>query len=135
MNRQITWKDARRYILGSANWIVHLDEDDLNTFEGQDGNILVLESSTKDSSEKRFSILSKMIAECVADKNLTHINKIIIFIQFPISNPITMNEMSAANQLVDALIPEGNDCEVKWGLSPQEDDALRIVCAMKKRYN
>ena len=132
MNRQITWKEAKSEILDSSDWIVHLDENDLNTFEGQDvAPILVLESSTCDSSEKRFSMPSQIIAKSVSGRNLGSITKIIIFIQFPISNPITMNEMGAANRLVDAIIPDGRDCEVKWGLSPREDYVSRIVCAIR----
>ena len=122
----------KREILESSNWIVHLDADDLNTFESpNDENIIVQESSTRDSSEKRFSILLHKIAEKIVDKSIDSIDKVIIFIQFPISNPITMNEMSSVHQFVDLLVPEGKDCEIKWGLSPREDDVFRIICAIK----
>lgn len=132
MNRQITWKEAKNEILGSSKWIVTLDENDMNTFEAQDDDLIqVLESTTRDSSEERFSILSQIIDSKVSAGTFESITKIIIFIQFPISNPITMEEMGAVNLLVDKLIQVGRDCEVKWGLSPREDDITRIVCAIR----
>ena len=132
MSRQIPWKNVRREILRSSNWIVHLDKDDLNTFEGGDDDcILTLESSTSDLSEKRFALLSDMIEQKIADRNLDSITKIILFVQFPLSSPIMITEMNKINQLIDYLIPEGKDCEIKWGLSPREDDVTRIVCAMR----
>lgn len=132
MNKLVFWKDVKRDILGSSNWVVHLDKEDLNNFEDSDNTpIMVLESSTIDSSDKRFSILSKRLSEIVAENNPESFSNMIIFIQFPISNPITMTEMGDVNRLVDKIIPDGKDCEIRWGLSPREDNELRIVCAMK----
>lgn len=117
----------------SPRWIVSLDEDDLKTFQGDDDcTITILEAETEDITEQRLHILLGDFAkqyEALKEPCSNSI-KVLIHIQFPISSPLLMSEMSVINDMADLLIPKGLDCEVKWGLSPREDNLCKITCAI-----
>lgn len=97
---------------------------------GNDNNINVLEASTMCSSDERFNILVADILNQYNTTNLMGCNplKMLVFVQFPISLPIMMAEMNSINKLIDNIIGENMNCEIKWGLSPREDKISRIVC-------
>lgn len=127
------WEKTKEEILKSPTWIVNLDERDFCEFdEGNDDNITVIDVSTADVTESRFNILSKQIRNNIIDIHLNCSSvKLIMFIQFPLSAPVMMSEMNNINQLTDDIIPKSAECEIKWGLSPREDNVTRIVCAIK----
>lgn len=127
------WEKTKEEILKSPTWIVNLDEQDFCDFdEGNADNITVIDVSIADVTESRFSILSKQIRNNLMDIHLSCSSvKLIMFIQFPLSAPVMMSEMNNINQLTDDIIPKSAECEIKWGLSPREDNVTRIVCAIK----
>lgn len=126
------WQKIKGEILNSPKWLVSLDINDIVTLtSGNDNNINVLEASTMCSSDERFNILVADILNQYNTTNLMGCNplKMLIFVQFPISFPIMMAEMNSINKLVDSIVGDNADCEIKWGLSPREDKISRIVCA------
>ena len=125
-------------VLTSPRWIVSLDENDLKVFQGDDDCIItILEAKTEDATEQRLHTLLERIAEQYKALKESHINsvKVLIHIQFPISAPLMMSEMSVINEMVDMILPSGTDCEVKWGLSPREDNLCKITCAINHMNN
>ena len=119
-------------------WIVSLDENDLKDFQGDnDGTITILEAATEDATQQRLSILLEDITEQYNALEYPCGNSVkeLIHIQFPISVPLMMSEMSAINEMVDLILPSGMDCEVKWGLSPREDNLCKIACAINHMNN
>ena len=126
------WQKIKDEILNSPKWLVSLDINDIVTLtSGNDNNINVLEASTMCSSDERFNILVADILNQYNTTNLMGCNplKMLVFVQFPISFPIMMAEMNSINKLIDNIIGENMNCEIKWGLSPREDKISRIVCA------
>lgn len=125
------WQKIKGEILNSPKWLVSLDINDIVTLtSGNDNNINVLEASTMCSSDERFNILVADILNQYNTTNLMGCNplKMLVFVQFPISFPIMMAEMNSINKLIDNIIGENMNCEIKWGLSPREDKISRIVC-------
>lgn len=125
------WQKIKDEILNSPKWLVSLDINDIVTLtSGNDNNINVLEASTMCSSDERFNILVADIFNQYNTTNLMGCNplKMLVFVQFPISFPIMMAEMNSINKLIDNIIGENMNCEIKWGLSPREDKISRIVC-------
>lgn len=126
------WQQIKDEILKSPKWLVNIDGNDIESFAtGNDSNIIVLEASTVDSSDERFNVLITDILNQYNTINLIRCNslKMLMFVQFPISFPIMMAEMNSINKLIDNIIGENMNCEIKWGLSPREDKISRIVCA------
>lgn len=125
-------------VMTSPRWIVSLDEDDLKAFQGDDDYaITILEAETEDATEQRLHIMLGNITKQykALEEPRTNSVKVLIHIQFPISAPLMMNEMSAINEMVDMIIPSETDCEVKWGLSPREDNLCKITCAINRMNN
>ena len=132
------FEQFKEEVLTSPRWIVSLDENDLKVFQGDDDCIItILEAKTEDATEQRLHTLLERIAEQYKALKESHINsvKVLIHIQFPISVPLMMSEMSAINEMVDLILPSGMDCEVKWGLSPREDNLCKIACAINHMNN
>ncbi len=127
------FEQFKEEVLSSPRWIVSLDENDLKTFHGDgDRSTTILKATTKDATEQRLQILFDDIAEQykALEAPRSGNTKALIYILFPISSPFLMSEMSIINDMVDLLIPKGLDCEVKWGLSPREDNLCKITCAI-----
>lgn len=132
------FEQFKEEVLTSPRWIVSLDENDLKAFQGDDDCIItILEAKTEDTTEQRLHTLLERIAEQYKALKESHINsvKVLIHIQFPISAPLMMSEMSVINEMVDMILPSGTDCEVKWGLSPREDNLCKITCAINHMNN
>ena len=132
------FEQFKEEVLTSPRWIVSLDENDLKAFQGDhDCIITILEAKTEDATEQRLHTLLERIAEQYKALKESHINsvKVLIHIQFPISAPLMMSEMSVINEMVDMILPSGTDCEVKWGLSPREDNLCKITCAINHMDN
>lgn len=132
------FEQFKEEVLTSPRWIVSLDENDLKVFQGDDDCIItILEAKTEDATEQRLHTLLERIAEQYKALKESHINsvKVLIHIQFPISAPLMMSEMSVINEMVDMILPSGTDCEVKWGLSPREDNLCKITCAINHMNN
>ena len=132
------FEQFKEEVMTSPRWIVSLDENDLKAFQGDDDCIItILEAKTEDATEQRLHTLLERIAEQYKALKESHINsvKVLIHIQFPISVPLMMSEMSAINEMVDMILPSGTDCEVKWGLSPREDNLCKITCAINHMNN
>ena len=85
-----------------------------------------------DATEQRLRILFDDIAKQFNALEYPCGNsvKVLIHIQFPITAPLMMSDISVISYMVDLLIPKGLDCEVKWGLSPREDNLCKITCAI-----
>lgn len=134
MNRNImNWKQIKKKIINAPHWIINLDEYDCRTFEGDGSScIKVIEAVTREDSEVRFDRLVKEIE--VGTKQFIHTGmrnlKILVFLQFPISMPILMTELSRINDLIEQQIPQSFDYEIKYGLSPREDELTRIILCM-----
>lgn len=136
-NKQ-TFAKFKAKILTSPHWIVSLDENDIRSFQGNDdGQIIILESSTENSTDQRLQILFDCIAEQYKVLSLPCCKciRLLIHIQFPISVPLMMSEMNIINDMVDMIIPPDIDCEVKWGLAPREDGMCKITCAISHMRN
>ena len=132
------FEQFKEEVLTSPRWIVSLDENDLKAFQGDDDCIItILEAKTEDATEQRLHTRLERIAEQYKALKESHINsvKVLIHIQFPISAPLMMSEMSVINEMVDMILPSGTDCEVKWGLSPREDNLCKITCAINHMNN
>ena len=132
------FEQFKEEVITSPRWIVSLDENDLKVFQGDDDCIItILEAKTEDATEQRLHTLLERIAEQYKALKESHINsvKVLIHIQFPISAPLMMSEMSVINEMVDMILPSGTDCEVKWGLSPREDNLCKITCAINHMNN
>ena len=132
------FEQFKEEVMTSPRWIVSLDENDLKAFQGDDDYIItILEAKTEDATEQRLHTLLERIAEQYKALKESHINsvKVLIHIQFPISAPLMMSEMSVINEMVDMILPSGTDCEVKWGLSPREDNLCKITCAINHMNN
>ena len=132
------FEQFKEEVLTSPRWIVSLDENDLKAFQGDDDCIItILEAKTEDATEQRLHTLLERIAEQYKALKESHINsvKVLIHIQFPISASLMMSEMSVINEMVDMILPSGTDCEVKWGLSPREDNLCKITCAINHMNN
>ena len=132
------FEQFKEEVLTLPRWIVSLDKDDLKAFQGDDDcAITILEAETEDATEQRLHILLGNIAKQykALEEPRTNSVKVLIHIQFPISAPLMMSEMSAINEMVDMIIPTGMDCEVKWGLSPKEDNLYKITCAINRMNN
>ncbi len=132
------FEQFKEEVTTSPRWIVSLDEDDLKAFLGDDDcTITILEAETEDATEQRLHILLGDIAKRYeflkepCDGNV----KVLILIQFPLSAPLLMSEMSAIDEMVDMILPSGTDCEVKWGLSPREDNLCKITFAINHMNN
>ena len=54
-----------------------------------------------------------------------------MYIQFPLNAPIMMSEMSSIHELIDKSFINNSECEIKWGVSPREDNISRIVLSFK----
>ena len=132
MSMWLTWERLKEEILNSPNWLINLDENDVREMESDNSEVSVFEATTEDASENRFNELSNRIAkECIkACLPQSERPRMLIFIQFPLYAPIMMPEMTAINELIDKLFPDGKDCSVKCGLSPREDNISRIVCVI-----
>lgn len=127
----LNWKRLKEEILASNRWIVNVDKYDLESFEGEvTHDIKVIETSTSNNTENRFRYLIHSLQdERSLLKNAA--KKLLVFIQFPLSAPITMDEMKNVNEVVEFFANGSDDCEVIWSMSPRDDDITRIVCAMK----
>lgn len=135
-NKRTDWKTLREEILSAPNWIVNLDVNDIDTIaDADDNSVVVLEAIVEGMTENRFAIMSKILLDQLSLVNVTSQSSIsmIMFIQFPLSSPIMMTEMNFVNELLDRMIPKDLDCEIKWGLSPREDEISRIICAIKPK--
>lgn len=135
-NKKTDWKTLREEILTAPNWIVNLDANDVGTIaDADDSSVVVVEAIVEDMTENRFAIMSKILLEQLSLVNVTSQSCIamIMFLQFPLSSPIMMTEMNFVNELLDSMVPKDMDCEIKWGLSPREDEISRIVCAIKTK--
>lgn len=132
------FEQFKEEVMTSPRWIVSLDENDLKTFQGdEDCTITILEAETEDATEQRLHTLLDDIAKQYKALKV-HCGgnvKVLIHIQFPLSSPLLMSEMSAINEMVDMIIPSGTDCEVKWGVSPREDNLCKITCAFNCMNN
>lgn len=125
------WQKIKGEILNSPKWLVSLDINDIVTLtSGNDNNINVLEASTMCSSDERFNILVADILNQYNTTNLMGCNplKMLVFVQFPISFPIMMAEMNSVSEMINYITVD-DIIEIKWGLSPREDNVSRIVCA------
>ena len=58
-----------------------------------------------------------------------------MYIQFPLHAPIMMSEMSSIKELIDKSFINNSECEIKWGVSPREDNISRIVLSFKQDSN
>ena len=127
----MNWSRVKEEILNSPNWIISLDENDLKSFEEFDNNeICVSEMSTTDQTECRFEQMCNQLSNLLSDKK-DKFGKMLMFIQFPINSPIMMSEMTYIQEMLEKSSHDDVECEIKWGLSPREDDVSRIVCALK----
>lgn len=127
------FEQFKEEVITSPRWIVSLDENDLKAFQGDDDcTITILEAETEDATEQRLRILFDDIAKQFNAQEYPCGNsvKVLIHIQFPITAPLMMSDISVISYMVDLLIPKGLDCEVKWGLSPREDNLCKITCAI-----
>lgn len=127
------FEQFKEEVITSPRWIVSLDENDLKAFQGDDDcTITILEAETEDATEQRLRILFDDIAKQFNALEYPCGNsvKVLIHIQFPITDPLMMSDISVISYMVDLLIPKGLDCEVKWGLSPREDNLCKITCAI-----
>lgn len=124
-----TWEKLKSEILDSPRWYVNLDMYDLKSFEGDNAeDIIVIESETTDMSENRLNAITESLIDQFKDVNIPA--KAMIYIQFPKSSPLIMEELSAVHNLVEEIIPANSDCQVMWGMCPREDDVSRVVCAI-----
>ena len=132
MSMWLTWERLKDEILNSPNWLINLDQNDIKEMESDNSEVSVFEAKTEDASENRFNELSdRIVNECIkAGLPQAKHPRMLMFIQFPLSAPIKMTEMTAINELIDRLFPDDKDYSVKWGLSPREDNISRIVCAI-----
>lgn len=129
----MNWKQIKKKIINAPHWIINLDEYDCRTFEGDGSScIKVIEAVTREDSEVRFDRLVKEIE--VGTKQFIHTGmrnlKILVFLRFPISMPILMTELSRINDLIEQQISQSFDYEIKYGLSPREDELTRIILCM-----
>ncbi len=132
------FEQFKEEVMTSPRWIVSLDENDLKDFQGDgDGIITILETATEDATEQRLRILFGDIAKQynAREEPCDNSVKVLIHIQFPISVPLMLSEMSAINEIVDLILPSGMDCEVKWGLPPREDNLCKIAFAINLMNN
>ena len=130
--RNAKWQRLKEEILNSPNWLINLDQNDVREMDSDNSKVSIFEATTEDASESRFNKLSdRIVNECI-NVGLPQAERprMLMFIQFPLSAPIKMTEMTAINELIDRLFPDDKDCSVKWGLSPREDNISRIVCAI-----
>lgn len=128
----LSWSRLKEEILNSPNWLVRLDENDVKVFEdGGVETIRLFEAITEDMTENRFIMLGKEIIQSVYPDAIGNTCKVLIYIQFPISFPIMMAEMSSIPNMIEKLIPNETECEIKWGMSPREDNLSRIVLSIK----
>ena len=128
----LNWEHVKEEILNYPRWIIHLDENDVKSFEAESPeNVDVLEAITEDNSENRFNILWNQIFESLLFNTEHQYNKILMYIQFPLNAPIMMSEMSSIQELIDKSFINNSECEIKWGLSPREDNISRIVLSFK----
>jgi len=130
------WKKLREDILCAPSWIVNLDANDVDTItNADDDSVVVVEAIEEDVTENRFQTMSKSLLDQLYLIDFASQSRIamLIFLQFPLSAPIMMTEMSYINELMDNMIPKDIDCEIKWGMSPREDKVSRIVCAIKAK--
>lgn len=128
----LDWEHVKEEILNYPRWIIHLDENDVKSFEAESPeNVDVLEAITEDNSENRFNILWNKIFESLLFNTEHQYNKILMYIQFPLNAPIMMSEMSSIQELIDKSFINNSECEIKWGLSPREDNISRIVLSFK----
>lgn len=128
-----TWDSLKMDIINSPRWIVNIDMYDLKAFEGDNAdNIIVIDFETSDMSENRFMYLTNSVIGQIKGMGgiMPMATKAMVYIQFPLSSPLMMEELSAIHNLVEEIIPSESDCEIMWGMSPREDDVSRIVCAI-----
>lgn len=128
------WVHFKEEILHAKRMIITLDQNDLEYFEeGNKSSIFVLEADTDNTSEGRFKILCDNLLEQYRKQNTKRlaITKMIMFIQYPTSNPVTMEEMSTSvENLINTIVPIRNDCQIKWGMGTREDNISRIIMAV-----
>lgn len=127
----LNWERFKEEILGSCRWIVSVDQYDLKSFEGESPkDIKIIETSTSNMSDDRFDCLVHSLQERKIIINHA-VAKLLVFIQFPISAPVTMEEMRKVNELVELFDFSSDDCDVMWTMSPRDDNITRIACAIK----
>ena len=127
----LNWERLKEEILGSSRWIVSIDQYDLVSFEGENSkDIKIIETATTNTSDDRFDCLVHSLQERMIIINHA-VKKLFVFIQFPLSVPVTMEEMRKVNKLVEFFVYGSEDCEVMWTMSPSDDNITRITCAIK----
>lgn len=125
------WSSVKEEILNSRSWVIHLDEGDIDAFE--DGGIeciSVFEAITEDTSENRFKYLGEQISESFPPTLIGNYSKLLMYIQYPASSPIMMSELDFIQRMMNILLAEKDDCEIKWGLLPREGSVFRVVCSI-----
>jgi len=124
-----TWGKLKEEILNSPRWYMNIDMYDLKSFEGDNAeDIIVIESETTDTSENRLKAITESLIG--QNKDVYMPAKAMIYIQFPKSSPLTMEELSAVHNLVEVMFPANSDCQMMWGMCPREDDVSRVICAI-----
>ena len=127
----LNWERFKEEILSSCRWIVSIDQYDLVSFEGKTStDIKIIETTTSYMSDDRFDCLIDSLQERKIIINHA-VTKLLVFIQFPISAPVTMEEMRKVNELVELFNFSSDDCYVMWTMSPRDDNITRIACAIK----
>ena len=127
----LNWERFKEEILSSCRWIVSIDQYDLESFEGKTStDIKIIETTTSYMSDDRFDCLIDSLQERKIIINHA-VTKLLVFIQFPISAPVTMEEMRKVNELVELFNFSSDDCNVMWTMSPRDDNITRIACAIK----
>jgi len=124
-----TWDKLKEEILNAPRWYVNIDMYDLKSFEGDGAEgIIVIEAETTDRSENRLNAITESLIAQIKGFNVPQ--KAMIYIQFPKSSPLIMEELNAVHNLVEETIPTNSDCQIMWGMSLREDDLSRVVCAI-----
>ena len=126
------FEQFKEEVMTSPRWIVSLDENDLKTFQGDNqSSIVILQAATEDITQHLHSLFDDIAEQYEAlEISCGNSTRVLIHIQFPITAPLMMSDISVISYMVDLLIPKGLDCEVKWGLSPREDNLCKITCAI-----
>lgn len=108
------WKEIMD---AQPNAIIALDRNDMDMFQGNDNEVVGIESCVPANAPNRLSTLMEQIKQ---DANFdAAVSQLILCLFVPSEKPLMMEEMVAVNEWMSSF--SNDDVCIKWGIATEDN--------------
>jgi len=106
----------------SGNSLISLDESDIKqVVENRNGHVFICEQE----NEAHDDFIKEALDQLASKQEVTSSKHILLSLQTEASDGLSMDDMNQVNDFMDK---QGEDFEIKWGLTQLEDgEKIRII--------